>query len=122
VIQSLSAQTAAGTKGTGADFGLPAPGLSVAGAVPGTSPMPRAYPCGVAVTTGTITAGSVQLEGSFDGVNWYPVGTAVSLGTGGTFTLPATGTPPTPARYVRASVSAVVTGGGSVSAWVDAAP
>jgi hypothetical protein len=121
VIQSLSAATAAGAHGTGGDFGVPAPGTVVA-QVPGTSPMPRAWPIGVAVTAGTITAGSVQLEGSLDGLNWYPVGAVVSLGTGGTFTLPATGTPPTPARYVRVSIVAAVTGGGTVSAWVDAAP
>lgn len=120
MIQSLSNASALGANGAAADFGIVEPFSLVASPVPGTSPMPRAYPCGVATAGTGVTAGAVQLQGSLDGVTWYAIGAPVTFSAPGTSPLPSA-SPPVPARYVRASVSTAFVGG-TVSAWVDAAP
>lgn len=120
MIQSFANQSALNTTGAMGDFGVPLPQSLVNAAPPGSSPMPRLNPFGFVVAGTGVASGAVQLEGSLDGVNWYPIGAPVTTGAPGVFPLPAA-SPPVPARYVRARISTVVVGG-VVSAWVDAAP
>lgn len=56
---------------------------------------------------------SATLNGSLDGVNWYPVATTSSYTTGGTGLVVSTGTQP--ARYVQAVAVANTEGYGSGS-------
>ena len=120
MIQSFANQSASGTTGIAGDFGIPVPQSLVNPPPPGTSPMPRLNPFGFVVAGAGVASGAVQLEGSLDEVNWYSIGSPVTTGAPGVFPLPAA-SPPVPARYVRARISTVVVGG-TVSAWVDAAP
>lgn len=70
------------------------------------------------VTAGTVTAFSVQLQGSEDGTNWMSIGTASTVvGTTG-FT--GTSQPP-PFRYFRAVLSGF-TGTGTLSATLAIVP
>jgi hypothetical protein len=119
VIQSLTNASAL-ANGAMADFGIPAPGSVVPGAPAGTSPMPRAFPYGLAVAGAGVTAGAVQLQGSMDAQNWYPVGSPVSFAAPGTSLLPNV-SPNVPARYLRVIVSTAFSGG-TVNAYCDAAP
>jgi hypothetical protein len=69
------------------------------------------------VTSGAgVSAGSVQLQGSLDGTNWYNLGSAVSTTTASTVFTPVIVTA-TAARFVRANVATAITGG-TVSASV----
>jgi hypothetical protein len=63
-----------------------------------------------------VSAGSVQLQGSLDNVNWYNLGTAVSTTTASTVFAPVV-VSATAARYARASVVTAITGG-TISATV----
>ncbi len=70
----------------------------------------------VVVSSAGVSAGSVQMQGSLDGTNWFSLGSAVSTTTASTVFPPvATTTPPT--RFVRANVATVITGG-TISATV----
>jgi hypothetical protein len=66
---------------------------------------------GVMVVTSSagVSAGSVQMQGSLDNVNWFNLGTAVSTTTASTVFPPATATGAF--RYVRANVATAITGG-----------
>lgn len=72
----------------------------------------------VAVTSAGVSAGGCQLQGSLDGVNWYPIGVALPCAAASTVFQQSTGT--IPARYVRANVSTLVVGG-TVDLWVGSA-
>lgn len=62
-----------------------------------------------AVTSAGVSAGAVQLQGSLDGVNWFNIGAALTTATPTTvFQQSTTGLP---ARFVRATISTVITGG-----------
>jgi hypothetical protein len=64
----------------------------------------------IAVTTSAgVSAGAVQLQGSLDGVNFYNLGSAVSTTTASTTT--AVLVQNAYARYVRAAITTVITGG-----------
>lgn len=80
---------------------------------------PQANPVMAVISSAGVSAGSVQLEGSTDGVAWYNVGTAVSTNAASTAFAPVSNTG-VAARYVRANVKVAITGG-TVSAWVGAA-
>jgi hypothetical protein len=97
-ITSLSAVSATGA-GTVLD------GLSI-----------RAFAVLVVSSSAGVSAGSVQLQGSLDAINWYPLGTAISTVTASTVYTPivdASGY----SRYVRANVATAITGG-TISATV----
>jgi hypothetical protein len=70
----------------------------------------------IAVTTSAgVSAGSVALQGSLDGTNWYALGSAVTTSAASTTTaVIVTGTA---ARFVRANAATTITGG-TVSASV----
>jgi hypothetical protein len=63
-----------------------------------------------------VSAGSVQMQGSLDGTNWYNLGSAVSTTTASTVFAPVI-VNATAARFVRASIATAITGG-TVSATV----
>jgi hypothetical protein len=60
-------------------------------------------------TSAGVSAGSVQLQGSLDNVNWYSLGSAVST-TAASTTTQVTVTSAL-SRYVRANVATAITGG-----------
>lgn len=64
-------------------------------------------PIAVVVASAGVSAGVVALEGSLDKINWYAIGTAVTLTTPGTFATAAT----VPARYLRTNITTIITGG-----------
>jgi hypothetical protein len=69
------------------------------------------------VTSGAgVSAGSVQLQGSLDGVNFYNLGAAVSTATASSVFAPVIVTG-TAARFVRATIATAITGG-TVGAYV----
>jgi hypothetical protein len=70
------------------------------------------------VTAGTVTAFSVQLQGSEDSTNWQNIGSAVT--TVGTSGFTGTNQPP-PFRYFRAVLSGY-TGTGTVSVTLAVVP
>lgn len=77
----------------------------------------------LAVATGgspAPTAGSVLLEGSVDGFNWYTLG-SVSITNGVSSYITTSDTNPHYVRYVRASMSGV-SGGGSETVNASIAP
>jgi hypothetical protein len=118
VIQSIANQSAVST-GAAGDFGVNLATTPSGAPVAGTSPMSRAYPYGVVVAGAGVSAGVVVLQGSLDGVNWYTI-SSLTLTVPGVFPLPPP-SPPIPARYVRAAITTIITGG-TISAQVDAAP
>lgn len=71
----------------------------------------------VAVATGTVTAGAVQLQGSLDGTNWYNLGATVSPASNASASLLTTG----PAVYLRANISTAFTGGATVTVTIAGA-
>jgi hypothetical protein len=79
----------------------------------------------VVVANGTVSSGTVQLQGSQDNVNWVNLlgGSGFQQGvvsptTGGVFL----GTAQlSPFRYIRAFIATVIAGGGTISAWVASA-
>jgi hypothetical protein len=69
------------------------------------------------VTSGAgVSAGSVQLKGSLDGVNWFNLGTAVTTNAANTTFAPVV-IANQPVRFLRADIATVITGG-TVSATV----
>lgn len=94
-------------------YGMPAQLLVAVSANPGTVPFLDNGEClanhSIQVTAGVgVTAGSVQLQGSLDGVSWFNLGTAVATTAPGTSGANAAGFP---ARYVRANIATPITGG-----------
>lgn len=64
----------------------------------------------MSVTTSSgVSAGSVQLQGSLDGVNWFSLGSATSTTSASTTTQTVVSS--AYARYVRANVGTAITGG-----------
>lgn len=57
-----------------------------------------------------VSAGSVQMEGSIDGTNWFSLGSAVNTNAASTVFAPVIVTG-TAVRYVRASIATGITGG-----------
>ncbi|HZY60578.1 MAG TPA: hypothetical protein VFE56_12500 [Candidatus Binataceae bacterium] len=69
----------------------------------------RANAVMVVTTSAGVSAGSVRLQGSLDGTNWFSLGSAVSTTAASTTTqVVVTGAY---ARYVRANVATAITGG-----------
>jgi hypothetical protein len=63
------------------------------------------------VTSGAgVSAGSVQLQGSVDGTNWFNLGTATNTNAASTVFAPVVVTG-TAVRYVRAFIATGITGG-----------
>lgn len=74
---------------------------------------------GIIVTTGAgVSAGTVVLQGSHDGVNWFTTGASVST-TSASAVLSAAAVN-FPYQYVRANVTVAITGG-TISATVASA-
>ena len=72
------------------------------------------------VTSGLgVSAGSVQMQGSLDGTNWFNLGTATNTNAASTVFAPVIVTG-TAVRYVRAHIATNITGG-TVSATVGMA-
>lgn len=78
----------------------------------------RATQVMVVTTSAGVSAGSVQLQGSLDNVNWYPLGSAVTTSAASTTSVVTVTN--SLARFVRANVATVITGG-TVTAWVGVA-
>jgi adhesin HecA-like repeat protein len=73
-------------------------------------------------TNGTVTTGGgVQLQGSQDNVNWANLLTTAINPVSGTATVYSGTATLTPFRFLRAAVTLVIPGGGTVSAWVASA-
>jgi len=63
------------------------------------------------VTSGPgVSAGTVQLQGSLDALNWYNLGTAVSTTTASTV-FPPVVIQNQATRFLRANVTVAITGG-----------
>jgi len=63
------------------------------------------------VTSGlSVSAGSVQMQGSLDGTNWFNLGTATNTNAASTVFAPVIVTG-TAVRYVRAHIATNITGG-----------
>jgi hypothetical protein len=69
----------------------------------------RANSAMVVVTSAGVTAGAVQLQGSLDATNWFPLGAAVTTNAASTVFPVFVASSPT--RYVRAKVTTAITGG-----------
>lgn len=63
----------------------------------------------VVTTSSGVSAGSVQLQGSNDAVNWYSLGSAVTTSAASTTTQVVVSS--AYSRYVRANVATTITGG-----------
>jgi hypothetical protein len=76
----------------------------------------------VVVTGAGVSAGTVILQGSQDGVNWFPFPTTpVSISTVAANAIYAPAAPNLyPVRYLRANITVAITGG-TISAWVASA-
>ncbi len=73
-------------------------------------PACRANAVMVVTSSSGVSAGSVQLQGSLDGTNWYSLGSAVSTSSASTtFSPVVVGRAYT--RYVRAEIATAITGG-----------
>jgi hypothetical protein len=64
----------------------------------------------VVTSSAGVSAGSVQLQGSLDGTNWYSLGSAVTTSTASTTFAPVVVTGAF-TRYVRANIATAITGG-----------
>ena len=73
----------------------------------------------VTIASAGVAAGTVQLQGSLDNLNWVNLGTAITLTAS---TVQTTGAAITglPYQFIRASVGTAVSGG-TVAAWVASA-
>jgi hypothetical protein len=78
----------------------------------------RANISAAVLVNGTVTAGTVRLEGSHDNSNWIPLTTSATLATGVNQDVSKSGVA---YRFARAVVGTTVTGGGSVTVTVAAA-
>lgn len=65
----------------------------------------------VGTSSATLTAGTVQLQGSIDGTTFVPIGTDIALATDFTAATSKAYTGSTDYRYFRASITVTVTGG-----------
>lgn len=65
----------------------------------------------VGTSSATLTAGTVQLQGSIDGTTFVPIGTDIALATDFTTATSKAYTGSTDYRYLRASITVTVTGG-----------
>lgn len=75
---------------------------------------------GLVVTTSAgVNAGVVQLEGSFDGVNWFNMPGTASITTSAASTTSAISVSGI-ARFLRAAITTIISGG-TVSAFVGSA-
>jgi hypothetical protein len=63
----------------------------------------------VVTTSAGVSAGSVQMQGSLDGTNWFSIGSPVTTSAASTTTV-ATSTSAF-ARFVRAVIATTITGG-----------
>jgi hypothetical protein len=70
----------------------------------------RAVAVMVVSSSAGVSAGSVQLQGSLDGTNWYSLGSAVSTSSASTVFTPVV-VSSAYSRYVRANVATGITGG-----------
>lgn len=87
-----------------------------AGTVYSLTPAVHSYTMSVA-TSGTVTAATVNLEGSLDNVHWYPLGVAASTDanwSSGEMIHVAF----KPVNYIRANLVSI-SGGGSITATVS---
>lgn len=77
--------------------------------------------CLVVVSSAGVSAGTVVLQGSQDGTNWFNFSPTVSVSTTTANNVypPATASL-TPVRYLRANITVAITGG-TISAWVASA-
>ena len=71
----------------------------------------RNYHTMVVTSSAGVSAGSVQLQGSLDGVNWFDLGTAVSTDAASETFAPVVVSTPQPVQYLRAVIATVITGG-----------
>lgn len=102
-LKSLTAATNTGAAGTGGMIDCV---------------VPNSFQSIVVVANGTASAGAVQLQGSMDNVNWFNIGTALTVPTSGTgATAAQIGN--IPCRFVRGIVSTNVTGT-NVDVWIAA--
>lgn len=99
VVTSLNAATTG--NGTSFDFGAARSNLTAA-----------------VVVNGTVTSGTVRLEGSHNGTDWILLNTSAALATGANQDVSKTGVA---YRFGRAAVGTAVGGGGSVTVTVAAA-
>lgn len=66
----------------------------------------------MAVTTSAgVSAGVAQLQGSLDGVNWFNMPATSNVTTSAASTTYLVTPPACPARFVRASITTIITGG-----------
>jgi hypothetical protein len=72
-------------------------------------------------TTGTVTSGAVQLQGSQDNVNWINLLTTALAPLSSSAPVTSGVTTLTPFRYLRANVTTVIGGGGTITAYVASA-
>jgi hypothetical protein len=63
----------------------------------------------VVTTSSGVSAGAVQLQGSLDQTNWFPIGSAVTTSAASTTTVASSTS--AFARYLRAAVTTTITGG-----------
>lgn len=70
----------------------------------------RTVACMVVVSSTGVTAGSVQMQGSLDGTNWYNLGSAVSTTTASTVFAPVI-VNATAFRLLRAAIVTLISGG-----------
>lgn len=77
---------------------------------------------GVITSSATLTAGTILIEGSVDGVNWYTVITVAANTITAAGNTAYSGPPATlaPARFIRARISVAIVGG-TISVAVGAA-
>jgi hypothetical protein len=67
----------------------------------------------VTISNGTTTSGVIKLQGSADKTNWYDLATR-TLTVAGNFSDSVTGAH----KWVRAAITTVIGGGGTVDVWV----
>ena len=75
----------------------------------------------VVVTSGTVNGGTVQLQGSQDGVNYVNLLASAIAPLSATATVWASTAQLTPVRFLRANVITTITGGGTITATVASA-
>lgn len=78
----------------------------------------RANHTAAVLSSAGVTAGTVQLQGSLDGVSWFPLGAALNINAAGTVFTVSVGA--VAARFIRAQITVGITGG-TVTATVGSA-
>lgn len=71
-----------------------------------------------ALSSAGVTGGTMQLQGSLDGANWFNIGAALNINAAATVFQVSAGA--TPARFIRAQITAGIVGG-TVTALVGSA-